>query len=175
VEHPVSPHPAGSLAAALLQLAELAERVEGLDRTVEALGAQLAADPPGEAYEPVPTVQWWRLDASERAEELKRLESWTRAVYIPGYGHLAAALPSCWAEHDLCLYILDWLIELWSVLYVATDEERTKGTLAGQAEFQTRILPAAVQQMEREGTGCKHARAAANGHPRPAPRVGGAR
>jgi hypothetical protein len=154
VEHPVTAPPEGALAAALLRLTELAERVDGLDSAVAALGEQFTAGPPAQAYEPLPTVQWWRLDATERADELKRLESWTRTVYIPGYGHLAAALPACWAEHDLCLYILDWLIELWSVLYVATDEERTKGTLAGQAEFQTRILPAAVQQMEREGTGC---------------------
>ena len=89
----------------------------------------------------MPTVQWWRLDASEQAEELKRLESWTRTVYLPGYGHLAAALPACWAEHDLCLYILDWLIELWSVLYVATDEERTKGSSPGRPSLRPGSCP----------------------------------
>ena len=161
--------PDDPLAAALLRVAEFGERLDELDKAVRALAEQVGAqiaEPPAQGYEPAPTVQWWRLSAEERAGEIKRLRSWTETVYVPGYGHLAAALPPCWAEHDLCLYTLDWLCELWSALYA--HEKRTKSTLAGQAEFQTRILAAAVQQMEREASGCQHARATANGHRPPA-------
>jgi hypothetical protein len=159
--------PDGALAAALLRLTEFGERLDELDKAVRALAEQVGAqiaEPPAQGYEPAPTVQWWRLSAEERTEEIKRLRSWTETVYVPGYGHLSAALPPCWAEHDLCLYTLDWLAELWAALYVATGEERSKSALAGQAEFQTRILAAAVEQMKREVDGCEHARVTANGH-----------
>jgi hypothetical protein len=75
-------------------------------------------------------------------------------VYRPGYGHLAAGLGECWEQHALCLYILDWLSELWSVLYLAP--ARTAGTLAGQAEWHTRLLTAAAGQLARETRGCAH-------------------
>jgi hypothetical protein len=75
-------------------------------------------------------------------------------VYRPGYGHLAASLGECWEQHPLCLYILDWLSELWSVLYLAP--ARTAGTLAGQAEWHTRLLAAAAEQLARETRGCTH-------------------
>jgi hypothetical protein len=69
-------------------------------------------------------------------------------VFVPGYGFLGAMLPACWPKHPLCLYELDWLSELWAVLYL--NEKRSGGTLAGQAEFTTRILPKACEQMQRE-------------------------
>ncbi len=75
-------------------------------------------------------------------------------VYLPGYGHLAAALPECWAEHDLCLYSLDALSEFWMVVYLSP--RRSAATLAGQTEWQTRILPLYVAQMVAEARGCEH-------------------
>ncbi len=75
-------------------------------------------------------------------------------MYRPGYGHLAASLGECWEQHPLCLYILDWLSELWSVLYLPPG--RTAGTLAGQAEWHTRLLAAAAEQLARETRGCAH-------------------
>jgi hypothetical protein len=78
-------------------------------------------------------------------------------VYRPGYGHLAASLGDCWEQHPLCLYILDWLSELWSVLYLAP--ARTAGTLAGQAEWHTRLLAAAAEQLARETRRCAHSTA----------------
>ena len=72
----------------------------------------------------------------------------------PGYGQIAATLPPCWDQHTLCLYTLDWLSELWSTLYL--DPERSPRTLAAQAEWQTRLLPAAAEQMAREATRCTH-------------------
>ena len=55
-------------------------------------------------------------------------------------------LGPCWEQqHPLCLYGLDWLMELWSILHLTS----TRGTpvLASQAEWQTRLLPALAEQM----------------------------
>src|SRR6202042_2113447 len=43
--------------------------------------------------------------------------------------------------------------ELWSVLYLAT--ERTPEILAAQAEWQSRLLPGAADQMAIEADGCQ--------------------
>ena len=95
---------------------------------------------------------WWKLAAADRQEPIARLQAWVEQVYRPGYGHLAATLAPCWSSHDLCLYGLDILADLWSVLYLAPS--RTAGTLAGQAEWHTRLLVAAAEQFARETRGC---------------------
>jgi hypothetical protein len=74
------------------------------------------------------------------AEPVARLRTWVEHVYVPGYGHLAATLGSCWEAHDLCLYALDIAASLWSVLYL--QPVRTPVLLSAQAEYQARILPA---------------------------------
>jgi hypothetical protein len=75
-------------------------------------------------------------------------------VYRPGYGHLAATLGPCWAAHDLCLYGLDILAELWAALYAQPG--RSPALLSAQAEYQARILPALASQLHAETTGCGH-------------------
>lgn len=166
----------GALAAALQQLAQQRERLDGQDKSIADLYVKLTAlrgqakpestrpsgeDAAGGSYDPAPTVEWWRISDQCRTEAVKRLEAWVGDVLVPGYGHLAKVLPVCWQQHPLCLYALDVLSELWSVLYL--DENRTKGVLAGQAELQTRILPAITAQLQREGEGCEHSRQAPNG------------
>ena len=86
-----------------------------------------AALPPGYRAGPGHQAKWlWRtlraaelagLDpaAADRQEPIARLQAWVEQVYRPGYGHLAAALAPCWTSHDLCLYGLDILADLWSV------------------------------------------------------------
>ena len=134
--------------------------LDGLDRQVEELTQQLAADerrqrrhatrlPAG----PAATVVETRA-AGERDTAIDRLRAWVEQIYRPGYGQIAATLPPCWERHTLCLYTLDWLSELWSLLYLAP--ERTAATLAAQAEWQTRLLPAAAEQMALEATRCSH-------------------
>ena len=90
-------------------------------------------------------------------------------VYRPGYGHLATTLAPCWPAHDLCLYALDVLASLWSVLYLQPD--RTPGLISAQAEFQARLLPALAGQLQAETHRCGHARNPAPpvGHPRSTP------
>ncbi|MGH3273194.1 MAG: hypothetical protein ACRDNZ_02575, partial [Streptosporangiaceae bacterium] len=107
-------------------------------------------------YQPVPAPRWWKPGGRERDAAVDRLRAWVDHVYRPGYGQIAATLPACWEHHTLCLYTLDWLSELWSFLYLAP--ERAGPTLAAQAEWQTRLLPAAAEQMVFDVTGCAHAR-----------------
>jgi len=141
----------GQVAALALQLAELADDE---DRDGDGDGDYGRG---GQRYRPVAVPRWWKLTATEREAAVDRLRAWVEQVYRPGYGKLAAALPPCWERHPLCLFILDWLSELWSVLYLAP--RRDGGTLAAQGEWQTRLLPAAAEQMAHEAAGCQHAAA----------------
>jgi hypothetical protein len=111
-------------------------------------------------YRPDPAATWWKLTSTARQEPIARLQAWIEQVYRPGYGHLAAALGPCWESHDLCLYGLDILSGLWSVLYL--QPRRTPGLLSAQAEYQARILPALADQLRLETSHCGHPR-----HPAP--------
>jgi hypothetical protein len=133
--------------------------LDGLGRQVETLADRLAMmnvtgadDAPG--YQPVPPPRWWQLTGADREAAVDRLAAWVEQIYVPGYGRLAAALPPCWREHTVCLFALDWLSELWSVLYL--DPDRNAAALAAQAEWQTRLLPAAAEQMTLEASNCPH-------------------
>ena len=146
---------------------EILRSLEGLDVTVAELADQMTGlvgeDAPARAYRPIATPRWWQLEGDERAEAITRLRHWVGTVFRPGYGHLARALGPCWEQHDLCLYLLDWLSELWSVLYLPG--KRGAGVVAGQAEWQTRWLVAAADQLAAETSRCVHAKASGNGRP----------
>jgi hypothetical protein len=143
-----------AMPAVLLRLAELSSRVQVLEDL-------LAGEPDLAGYRPAAAPKWWLLEGEERAKAIARLAAWVEQVYRPSYGHLAARLPACWAEHDLCLYVLDWLAELWSVLYLRA--RRSPSTLAGQAEWTIRQLPSAADLMAAEAKACEHARARISG------------
>jgi hypothetical protein len=135
--------------------------LDGLDTQVASLAAHLThlaedddGDDDSQNYRPVPAPKWWKLTDHERDVAMDRLRAWVEQVYRPGYGRLAATLPPCWEHHPACLYILDWLSELWSVLYVPA--QRDARTLAAQAEWHTRLLPAAADHIATEATGCRH-------------------
>ena len=165
--------PPDPLTAALDQLAAHHEQLARLGRTVHELQETLArlidsppADRDAAEYLANPVPKWWKLSAEQRLESLSRLRAWVEQVYRPGYGHLAAALGPCWETHDLCLYGLDVLSELWSVLYL--QDQPSAGLLSAQAEFQARILPALSGQFMTETTGCGHASRPASVRPRTA-------
>ena len=148
----------GGLAGQAETLAALA----GLDEQVAELAATLAGqaladDGDQAAYLPSAPPRFWKLDSSAREDAVARLRAWVEQVYRPGYGYLSASLRDCWDQHPLCLYVLDWLSELWSVLYL--QPRRTAGTLAGQAEWHTRLLTAAAEQLAAETRRCGHAAA----------------
>jgi hypothetical protein len=157
------------------RLAELTDQAVGVGSTVHEHAAALAqltatrtsqADPEADGHQPDPAPAWWKLATADRQEPVTRLRAWVEQVYRPGYGNLAAALGPCWPSHDLCLYGLDILSELWSVLYL--QPRRTAGLLSAQAEYQARILPALADQLRVETSTCGHARttAPADGQPR---------
>jgi hypothetical protein len=157
-------------AALTRQLADLTGQAAAIGRAVEEHAAALArlaapsqTDEEADGYHPEPAPTWWKLAAADRQEPIVRLRAWVEQVYRPGYGHLAATLGPCWEQHDLCLYGLDILVELWQLLYLQPG--RTPGLVSAQAEYQARILPALADQLRIETNTC--------GHPRnPAPHVG---
>ena len=138
---------------------EILGGLNGLDDTVVALADRLATLLPPDApcterYEITPTAPWWDIDDSDREEAVARLSDWVGFVYRPCYGHLAARLGDCWEEHPLCLMVIDWLSQLWGVLYLSAP--RTERDLRAQSEFAIRVLPAAAEQFAAETTGCEH-------------------
>jgi hypothetical protein len=153
-----------TIQATAARQAAILDGLDGLDREVATLitriaglaGSRAGDDDDQDSYQPGPAPQWWKPAGTEREQALARLRAWVEQIYRPGYGHLAAALGPCWEQHPLCLYGLDWLMELWTVLYLPP--ERTAPALASQAEWQTRLLPALAEQMYLETTRCQHAK-----------------
>jgi hypothetical protein len=150
-------HASATRQTALLDsLADLDQQVAALtSRLTELTPADDTTDRDGNRYRPSSAPSWWKLDGDEQAEAIGRLRAWVEQVYRPGYGHLAAALGPCWEQHPLCLYGLDWLMELWSILHLTST--RGAAVLASQAEWQTRLLPALAEQLHIETTRCQHA------------------
>ena len=149
------------IGATLSRHATIVDALDELDTQVAALARQLArladdedGEPEPGSYQPVPPPRWWKITGTEREAATDRLRAWVDQIYRPTYGRVAAMLPQCWEHHPLCLHALDWLSELWSVLYLSPS--RTGGTLAAQGEWQTRLMPAAAEQMAYEASGCGH-------------------
>jgi hypothetical protein len=150
-----------SISRALADDTAALARLEALDRQVTELARHLPGaagddgdDGDGEGYRPRPAPPWWKLTDGERRAPLAELRDWAERIYRPGYGHLAAALGACWAEHDLCLYGLDIASQLWCALYL--QPARTTSLLSAQAEYQARILPAIAAQFATETGRCGH-------------------
>ena len=150
----------GKVHAAVTSHGQVLAALDGIDRQVTDLAARIDGlapaddepDPGGHGYRPSATPRFWKPDDPAMGEAAGKLRAWVEQVYRPGYGHLAAGLGECWDQHPLCLYVLDWLSELWSVLYLAP--RRTQAILAGQAEWHARLLPAAADLLARETRSC---------------------
>jgi hypothetical protein len=145
----------------LLQLADLREQVTRLQEDQARITNLMSSPQPpedeeeGKGYKPVPAPRWWQLSGEARAAEVARLRDWVKTVFRPGYGHLATQVGPCWEQHDLCLYQLAWLSELHTVIFYAP-----RRALGSEADWHTRLLPAAVALMAEETGRCDHLRPA---------------
>jgi hypothetical protein len=162
------PDPGSPLEAVLLELAGLREKITRLEiahNDDKALIADLTVtlqrvtghrrggkkDAEDEGYQPVPVPRWWQLQGRERAAAVARLRAWAETVFRPGYGHLAGQVGPCWEQHDLCLYLLAWLSELHTAIFLAPER-----ALAAEADWHLRLLPGAVALMAEETGRCDH-------------------
>jgi hypothetical protein len=154
--------PVDPMGEVLARLGEHTDQLSLLDETVtgheEALTRLqlvvnvLADDGTSQGPTPVPSPRWHALEGQERDGAIDRLRSWVQRVYVPVYGHLAATLGACWAEHPLALVVLDHVSETWAVLYARPT--RSQRVLSAQLEFQLRYLPAAAEQLQAETARC---------------------
>jgi hypothetical protein len=150
-----------SLRATVTDHGEVLESLNGFgDRLAELATAieSLLPPNPGPGHNPVPSVQWWADDLGDedRAAAQARIRAWVLQIYRRHYGYLAVGLGECWERHPLCFVVLDWVSELWAVLYLRPT--RPVGVLNSQAEFSTRILPAVADQLATETGRCDHGR-----------------
>jgi hypothetical protein len=149
-----------SLRTAAEGQARVLESLDGLGESVALLAAQVAdllpaaEDEPPPGYKAAPSIHWWTVKDEDRRAAVAHLAAWVEQVYRPHYGHLAAMLGACWAEHPLCLVGLDWLSELHSILYF--QPKRSAALLSAQAEFGMRIMPAVSEQFRAETSRCTH-------------------
>ncbi len=107
-----------------------------------------------EKYQPSETPLWWEADWPGRGEKIATLRNFVREIWTPLYGHLSSPLGECWPQHPLALVVLDYVSEMWSVLHL--NASRSIRDLAAQAEYQTRVLPALAEQLNKETTNCVH-------------------
>jgi hypothetical protein len=155
--------------AALDKLDGLKDAIARLSEQLKAKGKCGTEDGEEDGYEPIPVVPWWEFigepgekHPKEQAAAVARLRAWVEQIYRPLYGHLAAQLGECWEAHPLALVTLDWLSELWSVLYLNADRDARQ--VGQQAELGIRILPTAVAILGDETRGCELHGARVNGY-----------
>lgn len=130
------------LAAAGLD--DLAARFDTLAATVAA--TLEAASPRGPA---VP--RWDRLDAGERASQLRDLREWVdgvlRPAYVAGSGYTLAA---CWDQHEIVLWELSAVAAQWRHIY---GRERP-GPVTAALEWNDRWLPGAMRRVTEATANC---------------------
>ena len=123
---------AATISRALAEGSAARERLDDLDRQVDALARQLAQphgqDDPGRWRPAAAQPGHGEPADGDPADPVAALRDWVERVYRPGYGHLAVLGP-CWPQHELCLYGLDILRRLWSALYLDPDPDAESGSL----------------------------------------------
>ena len=92
----------------------------------------LEGEPDQAGYSPVPAPRWWLLPEPAASRCSRPAGGLGGPGLRPVLRPLARTLAACWREHDLCLYVLDFVSELHSVLYLR--RARSARTLADQAE-----------------------------------------
>src|SRR5690348_11550571 len=85
-------------------MATIANLSESLDELIARFNELFPPDDPDAGYYRIePSPLFWRLSGEERDLVIADLRQWVGEVYRENFGHLAAYLPECWAEHNLTL------------------------------------------------------------------------
>ena len=83
---------------------EVQRQFEQLRAIVDGLVQQ---DRRQQGYTPTPPPRWWQLEGADRDDAINTLHLWVDRVFRPCYERYADDLGPCWADHPLCLFLLD--------------------------------------------------------------------
>jgi hypothetical protein len=100
-----------------------------------------------------PQMRWHELDEAGRAEAVARIRAWVDTVYRQQFPRAGDIAP-CWADHPVCVVLLDVLSQLHAALYHGT--KRSWGLVHNQAELYVRFGREITALVHDELAGCKY-------------------
>jgi hypothetical protein len=176
---PVPEHEGDALARLERQLEDLAGEVRGwtadlkgvpaavvlahkLSGEMSDVLARLSLIEDGAAAEPqtreprlefAPQLRWHELDEAARAEAVTRIGAWVDSVYRQQFPRAGDIAP-CWADHPVCVVLLDVLSQLHAALYHGT--QRSWGVVHNQGELYVRFGREITALVREELAGCKY-------------------
>jgi hypothetical protein len=100
-----------------------------------------------------PQLRWHELDEAGRAEAVGRVREWVDTVYRQQFPRAGDIAP-CWADHPVCVVLLDVLSEMHRVLYHGS--KRSWGVVHNQAELYVRFGREITALVHDELAGCKY-------------------
>ena len=83
-------------------------------------------------------MRWHELDQAGRAEAVARVREWVDTVYRQQFPRAGDIAP-CWADHPVCVVLLDVLSQMHAALYHGT--KRSWGVVHNQAELYVQVRP----------------------------------
>jgi hypothetical protein len=144
---------------------EMSEVLARLSLLEDGAGAEPQTRQP--RLEFAPQMRWHELDEAGRAAAVARIRDWVDTVYRQQFPRAGDIAP-CWADHPVCVVLLDVLSQLHRALYHGT--RRSWGLVHNQAELYVRFGREITALVREELAGCKYGQHT----PGPSP-VGGGR
>jgi hypothetical protein len=176
---PVPEHGGDALIGLERQLADLAAEVRGwtadlkgvpaavvlahkLSGEMSEVLARLSLLEDGAAAEPqtrqprlefAPQLRWHELDEAGRDQAVARIGEWVDSVYRQQFPRAGDIAP-CWADHPVCVVVLDVLSQMHAALYHGT--KRSWGLVHNQGELYVRFGREITALVHDELAGCKY-------------------
>jgi hypothetical protein len=100
-----------------------------------------------------PQLRWHELDQAGRAEAVARIRQWVDSVYRQQFPRAGDIAP-CWADHPVCVVLLDVLSQMHQALYHG--DKRSWGVVHNQAELYVRFGREITALVREELAGCKY-------------------
>ena len=116
-------------------------------------GAAAEPDTREPRLEFAPQLRWHELDQAGRAEAVARVRAWVDSVYRQQFPRAGDIAP-CWAEHPVCVVLLDVLSQMHAALYHGT--KRSWGVVHNQGELYVRFGREITALVREELAGCKY-------------------